>query len=72
MKSEINPAISSEELAINFPTNTDVNDRINRVRYIVRADGGRRVITREESARNPSWDELVNSMSGMAGLGRDK
>lgn len=67
IKIELNPKISDDELDIKFPIGTDVKDEVNGGRYILTKDWKKRVVTREESARSATYDELMNSTSGESG-----
>jgi hypothetical protein len=60
----LNPAIDPREFEIDFPEGTLVYDKEKREEFIVRPDGGRRVITEQE--RGASYEELRKSPSGMA------
>ncbi len=66
LKYEINPKVSDDELEIKFPVGTDVKDEANGGRYIVMPGETKRVITREESIRGSTYDELVNPPSDIA------
>ena len=47
----INPVIETKEFEIDFPEGTMVYDKETKSEFIVRPDGGRRVITDAERAR---------------------
>jgi hypothetical protein len=53
---------------VTFAPGTLVADERSRIDYIVRADGSRRIILPGEEAL--SYDELLNTVSGRAGVGR--
>lgn len=66
----INEPIPSALFTFDFPSGTYVKDLKNGRRWIVREGGKRRYITAAERARNPSYEELLATESGMAGLAR--
>jgi hypothetical protein len=65
---EINVPIEKKEFQIEFPAGTEVVDRKSKQEHIVLDDGKRRLITQEERLRNATYQQFLESESGMAGL----
>jgi hypothetical protein len=65
---QINAELDSQEFDISFPPNTWVEDQTHEEGYIVKEGGQKRMITSEERRRNPSYQSLLKTESGRAGL----
>jgi hypothetical protein len=59
---QINPEIAADQFTLTFPPGAWVNDMISKQRYIVRADGGKRVTTSEETPED--YPRIVSESSG--------
>jgi hypothetical protein len=66
----LNGAVRDEEFRLVFPVGTDVSDAPRNQRYLVKPDGGQRLITRDEELRGAKYEDYVGTESGMAGLAR--
>ncbi len=64
----INCPIELKDLQLIFPPNTLVEDYREDTGYIVREDMRKRFITLDERARGATYDQLLGTESGMAGL----
>jgi hypothetical protein len=64
----VNESIQDEDFQLTFPPGTLVGDDKNNRRYIVREGGEKRIITPEEDERGATYQQLLDSESGMAGL----
>lgn len=66
----INPQTLDEVFQLELPANTMVSDLRTGEDYIQRANGEKRIITREELVRGATYEDLVGSATGNAGLRR--
>lgn len=64
----INSPLDESAFQFSFPVGTIVEDSVERSRYLVREGDKKRIITLDESRRAPSYDVLVSTETGMAGL----
>jgi hypothetical protein len=64
----INPPAGEDDFQLDFPVGTFVEDLRDKKGFIVRPDDGQRVVTMAERMRRVSYDELVKTESGAAGL----
>ncbi len=64
----INKPLPDDWFHFEFPVGTDVVDHKNKTEYIVRKDGGKRLITEVERLRGATYEQLVATESGQAGL----
>jgi hypothetical protein len=64
----LNGGLADERLRIALPAGTRVDDAESKTAWIVRPDGGKRVITPEERRRGASYAELLATESGQAAL----
>jgi hypothetical protein len=67
---EINPQIDLAEFRPAFPAGAVVRDARNDIEFLVRDDGTKREITDEERRRNATYQEILQTESGEAGLTR--
>ena len=69
---EINPPIEASEFLPAFPAGTVVRDARTDIDFLVKSDGGKREITREERRRNATYEEILQTESGEAGRSRTR
>jgi hypothetical protein len=64
----INKPLPEELFDFKFPVDTWVTNYKNKTDYIVREDGGKRLITEAERMRGVTYERLLETESGEAGL----
>jgi hypothetical protein len=65
---KIDEPVSADETEFAFPPKTLVDDNVDKTKYMVKDDGSRRTVTPEERRRSPTYEELLATESGKAGL----
>lgn len=64
----INRPLPEEWFHFEFPVGTDVTDHKSKIEYIVREGGHKRLVTEEERMRSATYEQLLATESGQAGL----
>ena len=67
---KLNPAVDASAFACDFGPGTKVIDEQTKSTYIVLRDGSKRVMTEAERNRGATYEELIGTKSGGAGLPR--
>ena len=60
----INPTVPAETFDLKLPSGTYVYDKTNNTEYILRANGTKRLVTRQEGERGATYESLLNSDPG--------
>lgn len=70
--SNLAPKVSPADFVLSFPVGCKVNDlsQDHKETYIQREDGKKRFVTVDEIRRKATYEELLNTESGQAGLNR--
>jgi len=67
----INKPLPENWFNFDFPAGTEVTDYKGKIEYIARESGGKRLITEEERKRGATYDQMLTTESGQAGLPPD-
>jgi hypothetical protein len=64
----INKPLPENWFNFDFPVGTEVTDHKGKIEYIAREGGGKRLITEEERKRGATYEQMLATDSGEAGL----